>query len=309
MASYVKDYIDRLQSVPVESDYKTALVRGIPQNPMFDIPTFENLIDNFETKDGDVFVATYVKAGTTWTQQIIHCLLRDGKEGGKYGESVPWLEACACSPDMIGPREAPTWTMDKINTTPGPRYFKTHATVKDLPRGNAKIKTICVARNPKDTVVSLYHHAKSKPEFGYTGDFDTFVQIFLANQAENGSWFDHVLDWYQKCNDEPDTHLFLKYEDMFDDTESAIKKIATFLEIPLTEETLAGTLKGCSLGEMKQKSSIGLNHLRQGGYGNWRSMFSVQTSELFDDVYKYKMSGKGLTFNFGANSNGEMIIM
>ena len=131
----------------------------------------------------------------------------------------------------------------------------------------------------------------------------------MANQAENGSWFDHVLDWYQKCNDEPDTHLFLKYEDMFDDTESAIKKIATFLEIPLTEETLVGTLKGCSLGEMKQKSSIGLNHLRQGGYGNWRSMFSVQTSELFDDVYKYKMSGKGLTFNFGSNSNGEMIIM
>jgi hypothetical protein len=37
-----------------------------------------------------------------------------------------------------------------------------------------------VARNPKDTAVSLFHHAKSKPEFGYTGDFTTFCEIFLA---------------------------------------------------------------------------------------------------------------------------------
>ncbi len=58
---------------------------------------FEDCITGFETKDGDVFVATYVKAGTTWTQQIIHCLLRGGDEGGKYGESVPWLEAAAAS--------------------------------------------------------------------------------------------------------------------------------------------------------------------------------------------------------------------
>ena len=39
---------------------------------------------------------------------------------------------------------------------------------------------IYVARNPKDTAVSLFHHAKSKPEFGYTGDFNTFCEIFLA---------------------------------------------------------------------------------------------------------------------------------
>ena len=85
-----------------------------------------------------------------------------------------------------------------MNDAPAPRYFKTHATVSDLPKGNAKIKTIYVARNPKDSMVSLYHHAKSKPEFGFTGDFEKFFHIFIAGQAENGSWFSHVLDWYKK---------------------------------------------------------------------------------------------------------------
>ena len=115
-----------------------------------------------------------MKAGTTWTQQILHLLLRDGEPGGKYNESVPWLEAL-CS-DLLGPREAPTWlsdiyfyslsikcffrTLDKINNNTNKRYFKSHATIDHIPKGKAKIKIIYVARNPKDTVVSLYHHSQ-----------------------------------------------------------------------------------------------------------------------------------------------------
>jgi hypothetical protein len=30
------------------------------------------------------------------------------------------------------------------------------------------------------------------------------------------------------------------------------------------------------LRNMKAKASIGMNHLRQGGYGGWRTMFTVQ---------------------------------
>ncbi len=85
--------------------------------------------------------------------------------------------------------------MEQINASPGPRYFKTHANVRDLPRGSANIKNIIVTRNPKDTAVSLYHHAKGKPEFNFQGDFNAFLQIFLSGKAENGDWFDHVIDW------------------------------------------------------------------------------------------------------------------
>lgn len=293
-------YQTALKNAGIRSDYKAVLVRGVPQNPMFDVPRFEDIIDNFQTKDGDVFVATYVKAGTTWVQQIIHCLLSQGVKSDKlYGETVPWLEACACSPDVIGPREAPSWTMDKINAAPSPRYFKTHATVRDLPRGTATIKVIYVARNPKDTLVSLFHHARSKPEFEFTGDFETFLAIFQSNLAENGSWFEHILDWYNQCMREPQNHLFLKYEDMYDDPEAAIRKIAAFLDIPLNEDTLADTLLRSSLKDMKINASIGLNHLRQGGYGGWRNVFTEQMNAIFDPLYDERMAGSGLSFNFG----------
>lgn len=123
------------------------------------------------------------------------------ESGGFYSETAPWLEALT-SP-VIAPREAPTWTLDKVNAVPleQTRYFKSHANVQHLPNmlAEKKVKVVYVARNPKDTVVSLFHHARSKPEFGYTGTFDKFCEIFLAGQAENGDWFNHVLDWHKKC--------------------------------------------------------------------------------------------------------------
>ena len=105
---------------------------------------------------------------------------------------------------MLNSREAPTWTMEKFEELGRrPRYFKTHATVGHLPgKFNPKSKPpkiIYVARNPKDTIVSLYYHAKSKPEFGFSGDFNTFCTLFLGGHVENGSWFDHVLDWYKEA--------------------------------------------------------------------------------------------------------------
>jgi len=311
MSSYIEKSINELESNDSidMAGYQLVNVRGIPQNPTFNIEKFEDIIDNFNTKDGDVFVATYVKAGTTWTQQIIHQLLRKGEPGGNYTETVPWLEAAAS--EMLQPREMAHHTLDTINNLPGPRYFKTHATVSDLPRGKANIKVIYVARNPKDSMVSLYHHAKSKPEFGYTGDIQTFLNIFLSNQAENGSWFNHVIDWYNKCKSEPSTHLFLQYEEMYQNPTKAVKTIAEFLNIDVTDEVIANVVKNSSISEMRAGASnmAGLNHFRQGGYGNWRNVFTVSMNEFFDDVYAYKMKGTDLKFNFGPNAAGVDVYM
>jgi hypothetical protein len=47
------------------------------------------------------------------------------------------------------------------------------------------------------------------------------------------------------------------------------------------------------------QASIGLNHLRKGGVGGWRDSFTVTNSNLFDAVYKSKIEGYGLPFDFG----------
>jgi len=289
------------------NSYRLQIIRGIPQNPTFDPARYEEIIDTFETNDGDCFIATYVKAGTTWTQQMIHLLVRKGVPGGFYSETVPWLEAL--SSPILAAREAPNWTIDKLNSISQPRYFKTHATVDQLPRGLAEIKVIYIARNPKDTVVSLYHHARSKPEFGYTGTFEAFVRLFLEGKVENGSWFDHVLSWHKECMAQSETHLFLMYEDIYEQPMLAVQLFAALLELRSTDDVYESVVRHSALQEMQATASIGMNHLRRGGIGGWRDHFTVALSEQFDDVYKARMAGSELRFNFGKNSQGKEVYM
>ena len=83
-----------------------------------------------------------------------------------------------------------------------------------------------------------------------------------------------------------DSHLFLQYEDMCKNTAASIRIIAEFLDIPILEPSFASILKNCTITEMRETSNMGLNHIRQGGYGNWRGTFSVALNEFFDDVRK-----------------------
>jgi hypothetical protein len=270
---------------------KLSVIRGIPNNPTFNAERMERVIDTFVSKNSDVFVCTYVKAGTTWIQQIVHCLLRRGEPGGRYSETVPWLEACYAS-DLLDSREAPGWSPTRIENNTERRYFKTHATVNDFPgrASGAKPKVIYCARNPKDTMVSLFNHAKSKPEFEYQhGDFESFFNLFIKGEVENGLWFNHVLDWHAECVANPTTHLFLQYEEMHTNTLDCIRKIAEFLEIEVTDDELKNVLKNSTMSEMRNnsESNIGMNHLRQGQYGTWRKSFTVYQSNIFDEVLSY----------------------
>lgn len=98
----------------------------------------------------------------------------------------------------------------------------------------------------------------------------------------------HIFINTAPCNFQakPESHLFLKYEDMCDDTAASIRRIAEFLNIPYSESSLASIVKNCTITEMRETSNMGWNHLRQGGYGNWRGTFCVALSEHFDDVSK-----------------------
>src|ERR1700754_3665389 len=48
--------------------------------------------DDFRFRDEDVVVATYAKAGTTWTQQIVTQLLHNGAENVDLSTSCPWVD-------------------------------------------------------------------------------------------------------------------------------------------------------------------------------------------------------------------------
>ncbi|CAM9623306.1 unnamed protein product, partial [Ectocarpus sp. 8 AP-2014] len=268
------------------------------------------LIRTFETRDDDVFVCTFCKSGTTWVQQIITLLLNGGVQGQKtYSETVPWLEWLTFKfAENDGPavryKEAQNWTLDKLKSTQNRRFMKSHANLTDLPVGSAKgLKVIYVARNPKDVVVSLYHHVKNKCPHTFSGDMSDMIRCFVQGREMNGPWFDHVLEWWEAANADPEHILFLHYEAMLAEPQEHIRKIADFAGIKHTPDILAKTAAASSLSSMKQNPKANIynskKHLRQGGAGGWRDAFTKVESKAFDRIYEEQMEGSGLQMDFG----------
>ena len=72
---------------------------------------------------------------------------------------------------------------------------------------------------------------------------------------------------------------------MYQDPKLAVIQIAKFLNLQYNEEIVQKVVQNSSIDEMRAKASIGLNHLRKGGYGGWRSYFTVALNENFDEVF------------------------
>jgi hypothetical protein len=97
----------------------------------------------------DLFIVTYPKCGTTWTQHITYLILHDGIPlAPDQRMDVVWPHLEEMGKDFV---------REKATIAGGYRLIKTHFPYKLTPQ-NPNAKYIYVARNPKDCVVSFYHH-------------------------------------------------------------------------------------------------------------------------------------------------------
>ncbi|UYV67141.1 hypothetical protein LAZ67_4004062, partial [Cordylochernes scorpioides] len=258
--------------------------------------------------DEDMFVVTFPKCGTTWTQAIVLLILNKGKPFKNIGEFFkrsPFLEMCGAEAAAMMPR---------------PGVLKLHLTYEQTPQ-NSKAKYIYVVRNPKDTCVSFYYHTKGWALYGFTGSFSDFFDIFYKGENDFGEYFEHVMSWY-KHRDDPNV-LFILYEDLKKDTKGMVMKIAKFLgpewEKLLIDEpqVLEDVLKYSSINEMKQMVKAqdlvaasqseenvpqGLRHIasqmanvgagslmkdfefvRKGVVGDWKNHFTEEQAKKLDD--------------------------
>lgn len=63
--------------------------------------------------------------------------------------------------------------------------------------------------------------------------------MLLLYRCYGGSWFNHVLEWWEAAQADPDHILFLRYEDMLKTPEENIRKIADFAGIPHTPDIIS----------------------------------------------------------------------
>ncbi|KAL2927645.1 Cytosolic sulfotransferase 17 [Bienertia sinuspersici] len=195
-----------------------------------------NVKRSFNAKPENVILATLPKAGTTWFCALLfttinrtrydyatHPLLTQSPH-----DCVPHIEY-----KVLKNPSNPTIS---CSTSP---LVSTHIPYTLLPESvnycNCKIIYVC--RDPMDDFVSLFHYAnKLRPQELQSLGVDEAFEMFCTGVLPFGSYWDHVLGYWNASLEMPNNVCFVKFEDMKKQPLLVLKKVAQFVGCPFTYE-------------------------------------------------------------------------
>ncbi|XP_061612921.1 sulfotransferase 1 family member D1-like [Phyllopteryx taeniolatus] len=269
------------------------------------IATGLDAVSAFCPHPSDLLVIAYPKSGSTWTLEIIDLLLHKGD-----------VESCRRAPITIRTtfleatiRLRSKSGVDQLKEMDPPRVIKTHLPFQLVPLGfwEKKCKTIYVARNAKDTLVSFYyfHHMnKTCPE---PGTWDDFIHKFMRDELQWGSWYDHVKRFWEER--EKRNILYLFYEDMKENPRREVARIMRYLDLSLSDDVISRIVELTTFKKMKENPMANYtflsndiydqsisNFIRKGEVGDWKNHFTAEQAAEFDEDYKKKMKQVNIPF-------------
>lgn len=257
-------------------------------------------IKNFSIRSDDLFVASFPKSGTTWTQEIVLSIFEstgrhgDIRQGRNLDDIFPFLEF-------------DDYTLEQLTARPSPRLLKTHMPFHLLPRGlqEGAGKIIYVGRNPKDTSVSMFHFFKLLAGMNYKGDYNQFFKRFMDGTVNDGPWLKHMESYWQKTDNK--RVLFLMYEDLHMKSNESVQKIAKFLDVKLTDKQVNEIVENSRFDKMKQNDKVnyswypdkgiaekGKEFMRKGKIGDWKNCLTPEMSSEMEEKFYKPLAAQGL---------------
>jgi hypothetical protein len=192
----------------------------------------------------DVFVATQMKCGTTWMQQMVYEAVSRGKgdlgdEGHRHLYAIsPWIESTA----SVSMEDAPL-----VGARPT-RIIKTHLPTELCPY-DERARYVYVLRHPVSCFASCV-------DFMHAGmglaapDRAGLLDWFCSDEMWWGPWPDHADGWWRWSD--RDNVLFLHYEDMKRDLAGAVRRVSDHLGLDLDPGELAAVTEKSDYGWMKR---------------------------------------------------------
>ncbi|KAK4426273.1 Cytosolic sulfotransferase 5 [Sesamum alatum] len=233
------------------------------------LETTKKVLETFKPLPGDVILASFPKTGTTWLKAILHSIIHHSRQHENHPltlnhpqDLVPSLETnlyVENGPELDGGNENPEFLA--VEDLQEARILATHIPYQILGDilNSTDCKVVYVTRNPKDTVVSLWHFLqKSSDVEKDQWAVEAAVDQFCRGVVPFGPYYDHVLAYRQESLNRPEKVYFLTYEELKQKSKDHVRKLGEFLGFPFDEsekgeEKIDEIVKMCSFESLSSQ--------------------------------------------------------
>ncbi|XP_057376854.1 sulfotransferase 1A1-like isoform X2 [Daphnia carinata] len=213
------------------------------------------------------------------------------------------------SPERMPQEIRDCWSLESMAKRPSPRIIKSHLPFYLLPpKLLDTCKVVYVARNPKDVIVSNYHHFKLFKFHDYKGTMEQFAEYSMNGLIYYSPYFPHVLEAWN-LRHHPNV-LFLFYEEMKQNLRAVVERVAAHLNKTINEEQMIRVLDHLSFkrlaegeaAESAKAKAMGVinedagTFFRKGKAGDWKNHYSPELNERIDKWMEDNLAGCDLKF-------------
>lgn len=289
----------------------TPEVKHIYQNHHLDSTRW----DDYIPRNDDIIIATSMKSGTTWMQTILMHLIFQDLQPRAIGDFSPWLDF------RPPPREE---RIKLIEAQRHRRFIKTHLPLDGLPYF-PQVKYIVVGRDIRDLCMSMWNHYGNYTAAMYQKLNDSPGRIGEAfppcpetvNEFWRGlmtrGWFDwesegypfwSVVRYMQTWWDfkHLDNILFVHFNDLLQNLEAEIQRIANYLHIavkPVFLPQIANAVTFTTVKQSAEQYEGGMADVMKGGAqtfihkgtnGRWRGVLTEDNLKLYEAAVARELS-------------------
>ena len=229
---------------------------------------------------------------------------------------IPQLEPLISKPN--GENVLYDW-INRYNVKyPSLRFCFTHCPWRLFPAKtiHPKTKIIHIVRDVKDTAISMHKFIieinktfHPNKEFIENTNLSQLLSVeqtiddFLNGFIGGGNWWDSLIEWYLASKNHDNNILFLYYEDIIENPQIMIHKIAKFLGKDEGEKYLSGykindkqiinkIVDKCAFSTHKKTAKRGWKIVfRKGGVGDWKNYFNKQQEKRMNNMTRIKFHG------------------
>lgn len=307
-----------IQNLPKERGWRTPhmyLYNGFWYAPEL----FEGFFaaqQHFQAQDTDKILVTPLKSGTTWLKSLIYAIVNRNR----YSPTDPNHPLQTANSHRLIPIIEFMYKDKKIpdlSSYPSPRLLSSHASYSMLPESviRSDCRIIFLFRDPKDIFISLWFYMnKVAPDTIEKLSLEETFEFFCKGISPLGPCWDQAIEFWKMSLERPEKVLFLRYENLKENTTSQIKNIAKFLGFPVSlqeenegvDEQIAQLCSFEHLRNLEASKTEGevfqwfpllqtKDFFRKGVVGDWANYLTPSMADRLDQIAQQKLQGTGFS--------------